>query len=216
MEINLSDSTRHDSTYAVVDYNNLEGLFYISDNAELRIYFNNIEDDFRIVLDNDTSDYYSNHPIVLTELKRGDHSLTLYKSVDGEIVQNSKMFKIKKSTPLITNDATVFGLLMIVLFLIFKSTKLNIFKGFYKYVPALLLCYFIPAGLNSTGIVSSEESNLYFIASRYLLPASLILLCLSIDLKSLVRLGPKALIMFFTGGIIIAYGMKSIVIEDSE
>ena len=61
MEINLSDSTRHDSTYAAVDFDDLEGLFYISDNTELRIYFNNVEDDFRIVLDNDTSDYYSNH-----------------------------------------------------------------------------------------------------------------------------------------------------------
>ncbi|UKN03840.1 DUF819 family protein [Paracrocinitomix mangrovi] len=94
---------------------------------------------------------------------------------------------------------------MLVLFLIFKSTQMQSFKGFYKIVPALLLCYFIPAALNSVGVISSEESSLYFIASRYLLPASLILLCLSIDLKGILKLGPKALIMFFTAtvGIII-------------
>jgi uncharacterized membrane protein len=44
------------------------------------------------------------------------------------------------------------------------------------------------------------------VASRYLLPASLILLTLSIDLKEIVRLGPKALVMFFTGTIGIIIG----------
>jgi uncharacterized membrane protein len=49
------------------------------------------------------------------------------------------------------------------------------------------------------------HSQLYFIASRYLLPAALILLCISIDLKGFINLGPKAVIMFFaaTLGIII-------------
>jgi uncharacterized membrane protein len=79
-------------------------------------------------------------------------------------------------------------------------------KKFYTVVPALLLCYFIPALLNwPFGLISGEESNLYFVASRYLLPASLILLCLSIDIKGILNLGPKALIMFFaaTLGIVI-------------
>ena len=43
-----------------------------------------------------------------------------------------------------------------------------------------------------------RESQLYFVASRYLLPASLVLLCLSIDFKGIMNLGSKALIMFFT------------------
>jgi len=65
--------------------------------------------------------------------------------------------------------------------------------------------------LNENGITEAEysaftgHSSLYFVASRYLLPASLILLCLSIDFKGLINLGNKALIMFFaaTFGIII-------------
>jgi uncharacterized membrane protein len=63
----------------------------------------------------------------------------------------------------------------------------------------------LPAAYNSLGIVDGEASNLYFVASRYLLPASLVLLCLSIDLKGIWNLGPKALIMFFTAttGIVI-------------
>ena len=82
-----------------------------------------------------------------------------------------------------TNDAVVLGLLAGALGLVFYTHSLPQFKRFYTFVPALLMCYFIPAALNSLGIVNGEESNLYFVASRYLLPASLILLCLSIDLK---------------------------------
>lgn len=49
------------------------------------------------------------------------------------------------------------------------------------------------------------HSSLYFVASRYLLPASLVLLCIGIDFNGILKLGPKALIMFFaaTIGIII-------------
>lgn len=51
-----------------------------------------------------------------------------------------------------------------------------------------------------------RHSQLYFVASRYLLPASLILLCLGIDFKGIKRLGPKALIMFFTATLGIILG----------
>ena len=109
--------------------------------------------------------------------------------------------------PLIKNDAVVFGILMGILSFVIVTSNSNQphWKKFYKYFPALLLCYFIPSVFNSLGIISGKDSNLYFVASRYLLPASLILLCLSIDLKGIYNLGPKAIIMFFaaTAGIII-------------
>jgi uncharacterized membrane protein len=107
---------------------------------------------------------------------------------------------------LITNDATVLGLLIATLALVFHCSSLPRFKGFFKIIPSLLLCYFLPAAYNSLGIVDGEASNLYFVASRYLLPASLVLLCLSIDLKGIWNLGPKALIMFFTATIGIVIG----------
>ena len=109
----------------------------------------------------------------------------------------------------IKNDAIVFGILIAILAIIFKTASSSnpFFKKFYTYVPPLLLCYFIPGFLNwPLGIVSPEESQLYFVASRYLLPASLVLFCLSIDLKGVVNLGPKALIMFFTATVGIVIG----------
>lgn len=104
-------------------------------------------------------------------------------------------------TPLITSDAVTFGLLAFTLGAIFYSTTINqpFWRKFYKYVPALLLCYFIPALYNTFGLIDGEHSNLYYVASRYMLPACLVLLTLSIDLHAIIRLGPKAIIMFLTG-----------------
>jgi len=110
-------------------------------------------------------------------------------------------------TPLITNDAVVLGILLSILAFVFTTSKSDnpVWKKFYKFIPTILLCYFIPSLLNSFGIISGEISNLYFVASRYLLPTSLVLLTISIDLPEIKKLGPKAIIMFFTGtvGIII-------------
>lgn len=161
------------------------------------------------------------------------------------------MEEVVSDIPLITNDAVVFGILMTLLLLIFRSSEMPAFKKFYAVIPTLLLCYFLPSVFSTLGIISphwidlsaakdflitqgydlsgidsfkafknfviNEEidshllepfmgkSQLYFMASRYLLPASLVLLTLSVNLKEVFRLGPKALIMFGTGtvGVII-------------
>ena len=119
--------------------------------------------------------------------------------------------------PLIKNDAVVLGILFIILAFVFISSnsKNRWLLKFYKYVPSLLLCYFIPSILNSMGIISGDHSNLYFVASRYLLPASLVLLTISIDLPEIIKLGPKAIIMFLSGtvGIIIGGPFSIILIS---
>ncbi|MBK9255995.1 MAG: DUF819 family protein [Saprospiraceae bacterium] len=117
-------------------------------------------------------------------------------------------FFFLNANPIFTNDAVVLGLLMIALAFVFYTSgqKSGFWSKFYIYVPPLLLCYFIPALFNwPLNLISGDVSKLYTVASRYLLPASLILLCLSIDIKGLFNLGSKALIMFFaaTAGIII-------------
>jgi uncharacterized membrane protein len=108
---------------------------------------------------------------------------------------------MEENAPIISNDAVVFGLLMATLAFVFatSASKRPFWVKFYTYVPTVLLCYFIPAVFNSFGLISGETSGLYRVASRYLLPASLVLFTISIDLKGILKLGPKALTMFLAG-----------------
>jgi len=121
------------------------------------------------------------------------------------------------NTPLFTNDAIVFGILVSILAFVFTTSKSEnpFWKKFYKFIPTLLLCYFIPSIFNSFGIISGEESNLYFVASRYLLPTSLVLLTISIDLPEIKKLGPKAIIMFLTAtaGIILGGPLAILIVS---
>ena len=123
--------------------------------------------------------------------------------------------------PLITKDTIVFGLLLMALGFIFYSESIEsgFWKKFYKIVPGLFVAYMLPAVLTTVGLIAPEwetvdqsksftnhHTSLYFVASRYLLPAALVLMTLSIDLKAVFNLGWKALIMFFTGTIGIVIG----------
>jgi uncharacterized membrane protein len=116
--------------------------------------------------------------------------------------------QIINNSPFITNDATVMGLLAVILGFVFYTSNSEhpAFKKFYKYVPALLMCYLLPSLLNTFGIVSAELSQVDEVAKYYLLPACLVLLTLSIDIKAIVGLGNKAVIMFLTGTIGVVIG----------
>jgi uncharacterized membrane protein len=109
---------------------------------------------------------------------------------------------------IITNDAVVLGLLITILAGVFYTTSSTapFWVKFYKAVPSLLLCYFIPSIFNSAGIIDGEKSMLYPVVSRYILPVSLVLLTISIDFPGLKKLGPKALIMFLAGTVGIVIG----------
>lgn len=125
------------------------------------------------------------------------------------------------TTPIFTNDTIVFGLLMLAIAFIFytESKTSGFWHKFYKIVPGLFMAYMLPAVFTTLGWIApdweritpsgtavNESSNLYYVASRYLLPAALVLMTLSIDLKAVFNLGWKALIMFFTGTLGIVIG----------
>ena len=160
--------------------------------------------------------------------------------------------EINSNIPLFPNDTIIFGILALSLAAIFYSASLPSFKKFYKIVPTLLMCYFLPSVLTSLGIIADkwidvsaaiahlqglygnldgvqtlqqlkdyiisnnivdadykqfiDKSSLYHVSSRFLLPASLIYLTLSIDLKGVMKLGSKALIMFLTATIGVLIG----------
>ena len=113
-----------------------------------------------------------------------------------------------ESSALFTNDAVVLGILIVSLAFVFITYQSDspFWKKVYTFLPPILLCYFLPATWNTLGLISGEASQLYFVASRYLLPASLVLFTVSIDLQSILNLGPKALIMFLTATVGIVLG----------
>ena len=115
---------------------------------------------------------------------------------------------MQTAAPLVTNDAVVLGILAAILGLVFwtSSRPAGFWKRFYTYVPALLLCYLVPAILNTLGVIDGHASRLYPVARDYLLPSALVLLCIAIDFGAIVRLGPKAIVMFLTGTVGIMFG----------
>ena len=121
-------------------------------------------------------------------------------------------------TALVTNDAVVLGLLAAILGFVFWSASRT--SGFwakvYAVVPAILLCYLLPAVLNSLGVIDGAASGLYPVARDYLLPSALVLFCVSMDIGAILRLGPKALVMFLVGtlgvmlGAIVAFSLMGV------
>ena len=121
------------------------------------------------------------------------------------------------NAPWTTNDGVVFGILCLILAFVFRtaSSQTPFFRRFYGVVPPLLVCYFAPSLFTSMGIYDPEQSQVYYFASRFLLPASLVLLTLSTDLREILRLGPKAVTMFLAGtaGVILGGGVSLLTMQ---
>lgn len=79
------------------------------------------------------------------------------------------------------------------------------FKFFFKFIPAVFWIYFLPMLAATFGLIDSK-SRIYQGISTNLLPASLFLLLLSSDIKSIIKLGKPALIMMFAGSLGIMLG----------
>ncbi len=203
----------NDKTTQLISQENNGAKYFLDEKSNFLIslnqqfYFNKNIKQLKVEYNGEEFNFDGTPQILIKGLTKGEHEITIsgINNKDSLVSSSTLAFTTIEVSPLFKNDAIVIGFLLLLLALIFYTSNLKRFSGFYKFVPALLLCYFLPAILNSTHVISGEYSNLYFISSRYLLPASLVLLCLSIDLKEILKLGPKALIMFFAGtfGIVI-------------
>ncbi len=107
---------------------------------------------------------------------------------------------------MITDDRIILGLLAAVLAFVFVTRDRPAWKRFYTFIPIILVAYLLPSLMVTFGLIDVTDSNLWPVAKDYFLPAALFLMTLSIDLKGVIGLGPKALIMFFTATIGIVIG----------
>lgn len=105
-------------------------------------------------------------------------------------------------------DTVTLGVLFLILAAVLRlaDSARPFWQQFFNYVPATLLCYFIPSLLNTFGLVDADKTQLYPIVSRVLLPASLVLFTLSVDLRAFRRLGRKSVLMFAASAVSIMLG----------
>lgn len=103
------------------------------------------------------------------------------------------------------DPAGILAILLAVLAVIFWVAGTAVGRRVFSVVPQLVFCYFVPTGLTTLGVLPSE-SPLYEWIMAYLLPASLMLLILALDLPALLRLGPKAIIMLLAGTLGVVVG----------
>lgn len=105
-------------------------------------------------------------------------------------------------------DYIVLGLLFCLLYFIFwlQDVKNRHLKLLLSFTPPLLLCYFLPSLLNNPlAIFDPSTSKIPAIGTQLCLPACLVLFCLNLNIKEVLSLGPKLLMVFFvaTFGIVI-------------
>jgi len=109
------------------------------------------------------------------------------------------------SAALITDPTAVFGYIAAVAGLIFWASTLPRFSKFFQLTPPVIYAYFVPTISAAVGIIPGD-SPVYGWMTRYLLLVALILLMLSVDVKSILRLGPMALFMVVAGSVGIVLG----------
>ena len=106
---------------------------------------------------------------------------------------------------LITEPTALFAFLASLLGIIFYLSTLPQLKKFFEYMPPVIWAYFVPMFATTLGI-TPDTSVTYSWMSRYLLPLSLFLLMITVDLPAIMRLGKMALIMMVVGTMGIVLG----------
>ena len=108
-------------------------------------------------------------------------------------------------TTLINNSFGLLAVLLIIPAIIFMVDSHAKYGKIFKVVPPLVFAYFIPTILTALDIIPSE-AIVYKQIKTYVLPASLLLLTLAVDIKGIIRLGSKAVIMFLSGTLGVVIG----------
>lgn len=108
------------------------------------------------------------------------------------------METVPQATPLVTDPAGILAVLLAVLAAIFWFGGTSAGKRVFGIVPQLVFCYFLPTALTTAGVLP-DSSPLYDWIKSYLLPTSLVLLILALDVPGILRLGPRAIVMLLAG-----------------
>jgi uncharacterized membrane protein len=116
---------------------------------------------------------------------------------------------------LISDPYGLIAILIVIPAMLFFLAEKTPLASFFRKVPILVFAYFVPSLFSSFGIIPGS-APIYGSIMTFVLPASLLLLTISIDVKGIWNLGPKALILFFsaTAGIIIGGPISLFIFQD--
>ncbi|MDY7108474.1 MAG: DUF819 family protein [Planctomycetota bacterium] len=109
------------------------------------------------------------------------------------------------SGPLVEHPVGILAVLLAVLAVIFWFGEQAAGRKLFGIIPKLVFCYFVPTTLTTLGVLP-DGSPLYDWIKMFLLPASLLLLILALDVPGILRLGPKAVIMLLSGTLGVVIG----------
>ena len=107
--------------------------------------------------------------------------------------------------PLITDPTELFVLAAGFVACVFLASRSRLFGPVFRYVPPIVWIYLLPVFATTLGLTPAE-SPMYDWCSQNLLPAALLLLTLSTDLKAIVRLGLLAIAMLLAGTLGVVIG----------
>ncbi len=106
---------------------------------------------------------------------------------------------------LITDPTSVIIFLTVILAFVYWIRDQKFAQPVFKVIPFILWIYFLPM-LSTTIGITPQSSEGYTWITNYFLPASLVLLLVSSDIPSILKLGPKAIVTFFAGTVGIMIG----------
>jgi len=105
----------------------------------------------------------------------------------------------------IKNPFLLICFLLLIEFAILYISNQARFKKYFQFLPSIFWIYFLPMLASTFGMIDAK-SPIYQKITTHLLPASLVLLLLSVDIKSIFKLGKEAIFMFFIGSAGIVLG----------
>ncbi|MBT8487689.1 MAG: DUF819 family protein [Gemmatimonadetes bacterium] len=106
---------------------------------------------------------------------------------------------------MLSDPMAVFAFLAFLVALVFWVSGLPRYSHLFEVIPPVIYVYFLPM-LTTTAGITPASSPAYDWMTRYLLLFALLLLMISVDLRSVTKLGPVALFMVVAGTVGIVVG----------
>jgi len=106
---------------------------------------------------------------------------------------------------LLQTDSAILVYLLALISAVYLMKAQPFMKSVFRYFPPVIWVYFLPM-LSTTLGITPAQAELYTWVKNHFLPAALVLLLLSADVRAILKLGPKALGTMFGGTLGVVLG----------